>query len=100
MTVIEDDIEDDVARLRRFSRFFTQRIGVLNDRYLGLSRPLGESRLLFEIGTGGADVRRLRSVLGLDSGYLSRLLRSLESQGLVDGAQLGSLVTMKGRGRL
>ena len=79
MTVIEDDVE----RLRRFSRFFTQRIGVLHDRYLGLGRPLGESRLLFEIGTGGADVRRLRSVLGLDSGYLSRLLRSLESQGLV-----------------
>jgi DNA-binding MarR family transcriptional regulator/ribosomal protein S18 acetylase RimI-like enzyme len=79
MTLIDDDIE----RLRRFSRFFTQRIGVLNDRYLGLSRPLSESRLLFEIGTGGTDVRRLRSVLGLDSGYMSRLLRSLESQGLV-----------------
>src|SRR5262249_54230620 len=51
--------------------------------FLGRSRPLGEARLLWEIGTGGADIRELRSRLGLDSGYLSRLLRSLEAQRLV-----------------
>jgi DNA-binding MarR family transcriptional regulator len=46
--------------------------------------PLGEARLLWEIGLGGCEVRLLRSRLGLDSGYLSRLLRSLEAAGLID----------------
>jgi DNA-binding MarR family transcriptional regulator/GNAT superfamily N-acetyltransferase len=58
-------------------------VGALNDRYLARDRPLGEARLLWEIGQDGCDVRLLRSRLGLDSGYLSRLLRSLESAGLV-----------------
>ena len=75
-------IVDDADRLRRFSRFFTQRVGVLTDRYLGQPRPLAEARLLFEIGADGADVRRLRAVLGLDTADLGRLLRSLERQGL------------------
>ena len=61
----------------------TQRVGALNDRYLGRDRPLGEARVLWETGTDGCDVRQLRARLELDSGYLSRLLRSLESAGLV-----------------
>jgi DNA-binding MarR family transcriptional regulator/predicted N-acetyltransferase YhbS len=61
----------------------TERVGALNDRYLARDRPLGEARLLWEIGPDGCDVRLLRSRLGLDSGYVSRLLRSLESDGLV-----------------
>jgi DNA-binding MarR family transcriptional regulator len=72
-----------VDQVRRFNRAVTERIGVLNDHFLGLERPLGEARLLWEIGLGGCEVRLLRSRLGLDSGYLSRLLRSLESAGLV-----------------
>jgi DNA-binding MarR family transcriptional regulator/GNAT superfamily N-acetyltransferase len=56
----------------------------LSDDYLSRGRPLGESRLLFEIGRSGADLRDLREHLSLDSGYLSRMLRSLEAQGLVD----------------
>ena len=68
---------------REFNRFFTRAVGVLTDRYLGRDRPLSESRLLFEIGAGGATVRDLRERLGLDSGYLSRLLGSLQGQGLV-----------------
>lgn len=46
-------------------------------------RPLGQARLLYEVGPEGIDVRALRERLKLDSGYLSRLLRSLEAQGLV-----------------
>ncbi len=72
-----------LQQVRRFNRAVTRRIGVLTDDYLGRGRPLGESRLLFEIGREGADVRDLRARLGLDSGYLSRLLRALEAQGLV-----------------
>jgi len=72
-----------VQQVRRFNRIVTQRVGALEDSYLSRGRPLGEARLLFETGTNGADVRALRNKLGLDSGYLSRLLRSLEAQGLV-----------------
>jgi ribosomal protein S18 acetylase RimI-like enzyme len=72
-----------VGQVRSFNRVTTQRIGALNDAFLSRGRPLGQARLLWEIGPDGADVRRLRSRLDLDSGYLSRLLRSLENDGLV-----------------
>src|SRR5437764_8470187 len=72
-----------VDHVRRFNRVVTERVGVLNDHFLGLERPLGEARLLWEIGLDGCAVRLLRARLGLDSGYLSRLLRSLEAAGLV-----------------
>jgi DNA-binding MarR family transcriptional regulator len=73
---------DHTEAVRDFNRYYTARIGVLDDHYLGQRRPLGEARLLFEIGDR-ADLRDLRSRLGLDSGYLSRLLSSLQKQGLV-----------------
>ncbi len=76
----------DIATVRSFSRMVTQRVGGLTDRFLGRDRPLAEARLMFEIGSEGKDVRQLRASLGLDSGYLSRLLRSLERQGLVQMA--------------
>jgi DNA-binding MarR family transcriptional regulator/GNAT superfamily N-acetyltransferase len=74
---------DMVAQVRRFNRTVTQRIGALSDAFLARGRPLGQARLLWEIGPDGSDVRGLRSRLDLDSGYLSRLLRSLEADGLV-----------------
>ncbi|MCW2749383.1 MAG: hypothetical protein JWR83_493 [Aeromicrobium sp.] len=75
---------DTVDTLRKFNRSWTQRIGVLDDSFLGSGRPLGPSRLLFEIGAEGVGVRELRERLGLDSGYVSRLLRRLEVEGLVE----------------
>ncbi len=72
-----------MARVRRFNRTVTQRVGALHDHYLARDRPLGASRLLWEIGDDGCDVRLLRARLELDAGYLSRLLRSLEADGLV-----------------
>src|SRR6201985_970544 len=76
-------MSDAVETVRRFNRSYTQRIGVLEDSFLGLGMPLGPARLLFEIGTAPATTRALRERLGLDSGYLSRLLRRLERDGLV-----------------
>jgi DNA-binding MarR family transcriptional regulator/GNAT superfamily N-acetyltransferase len=73
---------DTIARLRSFHRTVTERVGALEAEYLGRGRPLGESRLLWEIGANGSEVRDVRRRLGLDSGYVSRLLRSLEAQGL------------------
>src|SRR5207253_1626999 len=72
-----------VDQVRRFNRIVTQRVGALDDAVLARGRPLGQARVLWEIGAAGAEVRALRARLDLDSGYLSRLLRALESDGLV-----------------
>ena len=72
-----------VEQVRRFNRTVTQRVGALDDHFLSLDRPLGEARVLWEIGADGSEVRALRARLGLDSGHLSRLLRSLEAAGLI-----------------
>ena len=81
---------DPVQTARSFYRALTLRVGVFTDSFLGRGRPLAQARLLFEIGKEGADVRELRSRLDLDSGYLSRLLRSVERDGLVEVAALES----------
>jgi DNA-binding MarR family transcriptional regulator/GNAT superfamily N-acetyltransferase len=75
--------DDDIARVRSFNRLVTRQAGVIGDRHIG-RRPLGESRVLYEIGTRGATPRDLRARLGLDSGYLSRIIRALERDGLVE----------------
>jgi len=72
-----------VEQVRSFNRTVAERIGALSDRFLGRARPMGEARTLWELGPGGAEVRALRARLGLDSGYMSRVLLSLEQQGLV-----------------
>jgi ribosomal protein S18 acetylase RimI-like enzyme/DNA-binding MarR family transcriptional regulator len=76
-------VDAAVAQVRRFNRLVTQRVGALDERYLARDRSLGEARLLWEIGPQGADVRALRGRLGLDAGYLSRLLGALERARLV-----------------
>jgi DNA-binding MarR family transcriptional regulator/predicted GNAT family N-acyltransferase len=77
--------DDQIEQVRRFNRLVTRRIGALGDDYLSRGRPLGEARLIFEIGAaGGMDLGRLRNMLGLDSGYMSRLLRSLEAQEMIE----------------
>ncbi|MFJ9345066.1 GNAT family N-acetyltransferase [Streptomyces sp. NPDC101237] len=78
---------EQIDVVRRFNRAVTQRVGALNDASLSRDRPLGLSRLLWEIEADGSEVRVLRSRLGLDSGYLSRQLRRLESDGLVTTVQ-------------
>src|SRR5919204_6268870 len=72
-----------VTQVRRFNRLVTQRVGALHDRFLARDRPLGEARVLWEIGVDGCEVRALRNRLELDSGHASRLLRSLEAAGMV-----------------
>lgn len=74
---------DRIATVRRFNRLVTQRIGALEDHFLGRDRPLGQSRVLYEIGPDGADLRDLRAALDLDSGYLTRLTQALAAEGLI-----------------
>src|ERR1022692_3330836 len=74
--------ESMVSQVRSFNRTVTERAGALNETFLSRGRPLGQARLLWEIGHNGSDIRLLRARLELASGYLSRLLRALESDGL------------------
>ena len=74
---------DAIRTVRLFNRTVAERIGVYNDRFLGRGRPYGASRTLWEIGPEGAEVRELRTRLGLDSGYATRVIHSLRRQGLV-----------------
>src|SRR5580692_7808787 len=73
-----------VTQVRAFNRFYTNVIGVLRDMYLDTPYTLTESRVLYEIAQAGTvEVTWLRQALDIDAGYLSRVLSSFESGGLV-----------------
>ncbi len=96
--------KSSTAQIRSFNRAVTRRVGALEESYLSRGRPLSEARLIFEIGPEGAALGALRNRLGLDSGYLSRMLRSLEAQGLVavdklDGDARSRHATLTDKGR-
>lgn len=76
--------QDAIARIRRFNRAVTTEVGALDNSFLGRGRPLGAARVLNAIGRGEGDVGAVRAYLGLDSGLMSRLLRGLEEEGLVE----------------
>ncbi|MGV3619263.1 MAG: GNAT family N-acetyltransferase [Archangium sp.] len=70
--------------VRVFNRFYTRLVGVLNDEHLGTGLPLGEARVLFEIGQlAPIEAKGLETHLALDAGYLSRQLAALEKRGLI-----------------
>jgi DNA-binding MarR family transcriptional regulator/GNAT superfamily N-acetyltransferase len=75
---------DPISRVRRFNRVVTSEVGALDTSFLGRNRPLGAARVLNAIGQGQSDVASIREYLGLDSGLMSRLLRGLEDEGLIE----------------
>ncbi|MBR0895674.1 MarR family transcriptional regulator [Bradyrhizobium tropiciagri] len=75
---------DPVSRVRRFNRAVTSAVGALDTSFLGRGRPLGAARVLNAIGHGRTDVGDIRDYLALDSGLMSRLLRSLEDESLIE----------------
>lgn len=98
-------IERRITAVRRFNRFYTQRIGVLSEAYLDTPYSLTECRVVYALAhRDGATASWLGQELGLDAGYLSRILRDFERQGLIvrsmslqDGRQ--SLISLTPAGR-
>jgi DNA-binding MarR family transcriptional regulator/predicted N-acetyltransferase YhbS len=96
---------DHVAAVRAFSRFYTRWVGALDEGFLHTGRSLPEARVLYELGRSRTtEVAALRESLGLDPGYLSRLLKVLEADGLVarersaaDARRQIARLTRKGR---
>ncbi len=77
---------DAIARLRRFNRAVTREVGALDTSFQGRGRPLGAARVLQLVGQTGTDIALIRDRLALDSGLMSRFLRSLEREGLITTA--------------
>lgn len=97
--------EERIGTVRQFNRFFTRQIGVLREGLLHSPYSLTEARILFELGQSNqVTASKLGRELGLDAGYLSRILARLEQQGLLekvrsenDGRQLLLSLTAAGR---
>ncbi len=97
------DLAECIEAVRRFSRFYTRQIGLLHEGLLGGPLSLTEGRIIYELAHGETTATKLGSDLGLDAGYLSRILQGFEARDLIerrpcetDGRQSVLSLTSKG----
>src|SRR5215813_11264947 len=101
----QNNLAPHVESVRRFNRFYTKQIGALREHLLKSPFSLAEARIIYELAQREkATVTELGGELGLDAGYLSRLLAAFKKRGLIarkpsetDGRQSLIRLTEKGR---
>jgi DNA-binding MarR family transcriptional regulator/N-acetylglutamate synthase-like GNAT family acetyltransferase len=101
----EQPTDDQIAKIRRFNRFYTRQIGLLNEELLESEYSLAEVRILYELAhRGPVTAAELGQELGLDPGYLSRMLKRFDARGLIQRSRSGEdrrqvLLTLTDAGR-
>jgi len=81
-----DETQRQIETIRHFSRFYTRKFGLLSRKLLGSNYGLTEGRIIFELANSDPEdltANRLASSLGVDPGYLSRILKTFRERGLV-----------------
>ena len=97
--------QDIIERARRFNRFYTGAIGMLDEGYLGSGFTLAQARVIYEVANRAAPIAsEIGAALGMDAGYLSRVLKRLEAQGLIartkaEGDRRQSRLSLTDKGR-
>jgi len=76
-------MDDAIQTIRLFNRFYTRFIGALNARFLGTDLSLAEARILFEIVQGASLANEIQARLGMDAGFMSRVLARFEARGWI-----------------
>jgi DNA-binding MarR family transcriptional regulator/N-acetylglutamate synthase-like GNAT family acetyltransferase len=103
--MVEDEIHQRIETVRRFNRFYTKKIGVLHEGLLRSPFSLTEARVIYELAYHEkTTATELCNALGLDAGYLSRILRGFKKRNLIrkqfsqtDGRQ--NLLSLTKRGK-
>jgi DNA-binding MarR family transcriptional regulator/ribosomal protein S18 acetylase RimI-like enzyme len=97
---------DQIAAVRAFNRFYTRKLGVLDQQLLESPYSLAEARVLYELAhQDGLSARAIGDRLGLDTGYLSRMLKGFAEKGLISRKPSTSdrrqhLLSLTAKGRL
>ena len=102
--ISQNEPNSQIAAVRAFNRFYTHKLGVLDQHLMKSPYSLSEARVLYELAHREPSAKEIGTELGLDAGYLSRIVQSFDEGGLIirkplasDRRQYQLALTAKGR---